>query len=95
MNLTVEHAGLSEVGELLELIGAVSAADTGGVRRVPVGPGMVGRSLRALDYRRAHGGEVLAIQTAEGGVSYPPDPARSLRAGDVLLVVDAPDAEEN
>jgi K+/H+ antiporter YhaU regulatory subunit KhtT len=52
-----------------------------------VDPELVGRSLREADFRRRHGGFVLAVQTADRRLLCPPDPARPLRADDHLLVL--------
>jgi hypothetical protein len=89
-SLLREHAGLAaieEQSELVHLVGAMSTPDTGSVDRVPVSAELIGHSLREIDYRRAYGGQVLAIQTRERSLLCPPDPARPLAAGDVLLVL--------
>ncbi|MBW2267339.1 MAG: chloride channel protein [Deltaproteobacteria bacterium] len=88
-----EHAALVESREVTHLLGVVSAADKRSLDHVPVAHDWVGRSLRELDFRRAFGSQVLAVQTATRAVLHPPDPSRPLEAGDVLLVVRAePDA---
>lgn len=95
-SLLREHAGLAaieEQGELVHLLGAMSTPDTGSVDRVPVDPELVGRSLREVDYRRMRGGEVIGIQTRDRRLLCPPDPARPLADGDVLLVLTASPAE--
>ena len=84
-----EHAALVSSSEVIHLVGALSAADTRAVDRVTVRRDQIGRSLRELDFRRRHGAEVLAIQTAMGAVFHPPDPDRPLASGDVLLLVRA------
>ena len=84
-----EHAALVSSSEVVHLVGALSAADTRAVDRVAVRHDQVGRSLRDLDFRRRHGAEVLAVQTAAGAVLHPPDPGRPLATGDVLLIVRA------
>jgi CIC family chloride channel protein len=89
-SLLREHAGIAaieEQSELVHLLGAMSSVETGSVERVPVGPELAGRSLREIDYRRTRGAEVLAIQTRERRFLCPPDPARPLAEGDVLLVL--------
>jgi CIC family chloride channel protein len=89
-SLLREHAGIAaieEQSELVHLLGAMSSIETGSVERVPVGPELVGRSLREVDYRRTRGAEVLAIQTRERRFLCPPDPSRPLAEGDVLLVL--------
>lgn len=89
-SLLREHAGIAaieEQSELVHLLGAMSSVETGSVERVPVGPELTGRSLREIDYRRTRGVEVLAIQTRERHFLCPPDPARPLAEGDVLLVL--------
>jgi CBS domain-containing protein len=82
-----EHAALVESREVTHLLGALSATDQRSLDHVPVAHDWVGRSLRELDFRRAFGSEVLAVQTATRAVLHPPDPNRPLEAGDVLLVV--------
>jgi chloride channel protein, CIC family len=89
-SLLREHAGLAaieEQSELVHLVGAMSTPDTGSVDRVPVSAELIGRSLREIDYRRTYGGQVLGIQTRDRRLLCPPDPARPLAAGDVLLVL--------
>jgi CIC family chloride channel protein len=89
-SLLREHAGIAaieEQSELVHLLGAMSSVETGSVERVPVGPELAGLSLREIDYRRTRGAEVLAIQTRERRFLCPPDPARPLAEGDVLLVL--------
>ena len=89
-SLLQEHAGIAaieEQSELVHLLGAMSNLETGSVERVPVGPELVGRSLREIDYRRTHHAEVLAIQTGERRFLCPPDPARPLAPGDVLVIL--------
>jgi uncharacterized protein with PhoU and TrkA domain len=89
-SLLSEHAGIAaieEQSELVHLLGAMSSVETGSVERVPVGPELAGLSLREIDYRRTRGAEVLAIQTRERRFLCPPDPARPLAEGDVLLVL--------
>jgi CIC family chloride channel protein len=93
-SLLREHAGIAaieEQSELVQLLGAISSVEAGSVERVPVTAELVGRSLREIDYRRSHGAQVLAIQTRDRRFLCPPDPARPLAPGDVLLVL-APDA---
>jgi CBS domain-containing protein len=87
-SLLAEHAGIAaieEQSELVHLLGAMSEVASGRVDRVPVGAELVGRSLGEIDYRRTRRAEVLAIQTRERRFLCPPDPARPLADGDVLV----------
>jgi CIC family chloride channel protein len=89
-SLLREHAGIAaieEQSELVHLLGAMSSVETGSVERVPVGPDLLGLSLREIDYRRTRGAQVLAIQTRERRFLCPPDPSRPLAEGDVLLIL--------
>ena len=84
-----EHAELVESAEVAQLMHAVSAGDTRSLEHVAVAHDWVGRSLRDLDFRKTHGAEVIAVQTAARAILHPPSPDRPLAAGDVLLVVRA------
>ncbi|MBI2922976.1 MAG: hypothetical protein HYY18_18125 [Planctomycetes bacterium] len=84
-----EHEGLAAIDQESRieqlLIGLPPSAAV--IDRVNVPADAVGRSLRDSDFRRRHGGQVLAILTSAGEVQAPPDPARELRPDDVLLIV--------
>jgi CIC family chloride channel protein len=89
-DLLHEHAGfaaIEEEAQLVHLLSAMPGAQAGRVERISVDPELVGRSLREADFRRRHGGFVLAVQTADRHLLCPPDPARPLRADDLLLVL--------
>jgi len=85
-----EHAGLGLIEEetqISHLLSGLPVSELRDVQRMPVPVELVGRSLSSANYRRDYGGEVLAIQTEEGPFLCPPDPQRSLCAGDELIVV--------
>jgi CBS domain-containing protein len=91
-DLLREHVGLAAIaehGELAHLISGLPPADAGRIERVPVAAEWIGRSLREIDFRRARGGTVLAVHTADQRFLCPPDPGRALAAGDRLVVLAA------
>jgi len=78
---------IEEETQISHLLSGLPVSELRDVQRMPVPVELVGRSLSSANYRRDYGGEVLAIQTEEGPFLCPPDPQRSLCAGDELTVV--------
>ena len=75
--LAREHAGIASLAhgeQLVGLLAELPGSRKGTVRRIPVPPGVAGRSLRDADFRRTHAREVIAIQTAAGELIAPPMP---------------------
>jgi CIC family chloride channel protein len=95
-DLLREHSGLAAIeehGQLAHLLSGLPSADAGRVERVPVAREWVGRSLREIDFRKARGASVLAVQTADKRFLCPPDPGRPFAAGDRLVVMSASEAK--
>lgn len=89
-HLLREHAGLAAIEEesqLVHLLSGMPGHEAGRLDRIAVPPELVGCSLREADYRRRHGGVVLAVVTAEHHTLCPPDPARPLAADDHLVIL--------
>ena len=89
-HLLREHAGLAAIEEesqLVHLLSGMAGHEAGHLDRIAVPAELVGRSLREADYRRRHGGVVLAVVTAEHDTLCPPDPARPLAVDDHLVIL--------
>lgn len=85
-----EHAGLSAIdqeGQMQQLLMAVSPARTDRIQRLLVPLQAVGQSLRAADFRRRFGVQVIAIEMADGSVQCPPELDAPLRTDQRLLAV--------
>lgn len=85
-----EHAGLAAIEEdarRLHVLEDVPNAEERSVERIAVPSEIVGRSLRAANFRNTYHCEVIAIQTAHGEFVCPADPDRPLAKTDTLLVM--------
>jgi CBS domain-containing protein len=98
-----EHSGIATIEQdeqLFSLLSGVSAPSADTIQRMPVPPEVVGHAIRACDFRRRYGAQVIGIQNEGGQLQCPPNIDEPLKAGQLLLVIlsagppDEPDAIE-
>jgi CBS domain-containing protein len=88
--LHAEHAGIAAIEQdeqLYQLVLGVSAPKPDTIQRMPVPHDTVGKSLRAADFRRRHGAQVVGIQNEDGTLQCPPDIDAPLQREQLLLVI--------
>ncbi len=88
-----EHAGLVAIEQdeqLYQLVIGIAAPRPDTIQRIPVPDEAVGQSIRASDFRRNHGAQVIAVQNEDGSLQCPPDIDAPLRADQLLLVILGP-----
>lgn len=85
-----EHVGLTAIeqeGQLQQLVMGVSPMRKDIIQRLLVPIDAVGLSLRAADFRRRYGAQVIGVEQPDGTIQCPPDLDAPLQTGQRLLAI--------
>lgn len=85
-----EHAAFSSLAndvELDTLFAELGSQRGEHITRMRVPDDVLGLSLKEADFRSRYGAHVIAIETVSGKLLAPPDPQRSLKKEDILVVM--------
>ncbi len=88
--LLQEYEGLLAIDQearLDNLLLAVSPAEPLRLKRLSVPGEVVGRSIRASDFRARYGSQIVAVEEPDGSIQCPPDPDRPLGADLRVLAI--------